>query len=89
MQIFMAKKKAQDMREELKQIISFTRGPSAWEELLKTEADIRKKRQKAIYDQEERQRAFIEGTAIVIGLLILVGGVLALFWFVAKARGMI
>ena len=89
MQIFMAKKKAQDMREELKQIISFTRGPSAWEELLKTEADIRKKRQKAIYDQEERRRAFIEGTAIVIGLLVLVGGVLALLWFVAKARGMI
>ena len=27
MQIFMAKKKAEDMRNELKQIISFTRGP--------------------------------------------------------------
>ena len=46
MQVFMAKKKAEDMREQLKQIISFTRGPSAWQELLKTEADIRKKRQK-------------------------------------------
>ena len=56
MQIFMAKKKAEDMRNELKQIISFTRGPSAWEELLRTEADIRKKRQQAIYDQKERQR---------------------------------
>ena len=44
MQIFMAKKKAEDMRNELKQIISFTRGPSAWEELLATEGDIRKKR---------------------------------------------
>ena len=56
MQAFMAKKKAEDMREELKNLISFTRGPSAWEELLKTEADIRKKRQQAIYDQQERQR---------------------------------
>ena len=27
MEIFMAKKKAEDMRNELKQIISFTRGP--------------------------------------------------------------
>ena len=43
--IFMAKKKAEDMREELRNLISFTRGPSAWQELLKTEADIRKKRQ--------------------------------------------
>ena len=49
LQIFMAKKKAEDMREELRNIISMTRGPSAWEELLKTEADIRKRRQQAIY----------------------------------------
>ena len=60
MQAFMAKKKAEDMREELKNLISFTRGPSAWEELLRTEADIRKKRQQAIYDQQERQRKLFE-----------------------------
>ena len=41
---FMAKKKAEDMRYQLKQIISLTRGPQAWEELLKTEGEIRKKR---------------------------------------------
>ena len=72
MQIFMAKKKAEDMRAELKQIISFTRGPSAWEELLRTEADIRKKRQQAIYDQKERQRKLFEW--IAIGFLVLVIG---------------
>ena len=60
MQAFMAKKKAEDMREELKNIISFTRGPSAWTELLKTEADIRKRRQQAIYDQQERRRKIFE-----------------------------
>ena len=70
MQIFMAKKKAEDMRNELKQIISFTRGPSAWEELLRTEADIRKKRQQAIYGQKERQRKLFEW--IAIGFLVLV-----------------
>ena len=73
MQVFMAKKKAEDMRAELKQIISFTRGPSAWDELLKTEGDIRKKRQKAIYDQEERRRQFLEVVA-VIGLVLAIGG---------------
>ena len=72
MQIFMAKKKAEDMRNELKQIISFTRGPSAWEELLRTEADIRKKRQQAIYDQQERRRKILEW--IAIGVLVLVVG---------------
>ena len=31
LQIFMAKKKADDMREQLRQIITYTRGPSAWQ----------------------------------------------------------
>ena len=64
LQAFMAKKKAEDMREQLKQIISATRGPGAWQELIKTEVDIRKRRQKAIYDQKERQKHFFEILAI-------------------------
>jgi len=78
MQAFMAKKKAEDMRDELKKLISWTRGPSAWDELLRMEAEIRKKRQQAIYDQQERQRKVFETIAIVllIGLAaaILIGG---------------
>ena len=73
LQIFMAKKKAEDMREQLKQIISFSRGPSAWEELLRTEADIRKKRQKMIYDQEERRRKIMEAIGIGVLCIVLVG----------------
>ena len=73
MQIFMAKKKAEDMRDQLRQIIVATRGPSAWDELIKTEADIRKKRQQAIYDQQERRQKFIE--IFAIGLLVIaIGG---------------
>ena len=89
MAAFMAKKKAEDMRDELRQIISFTRGPSAWQELINMEAQIRKDRQKAIYDQKERQRKFIEYTAISIALMVLVATVAWFFWFVMKAKGMI
>ena len=86
MQIFMAKKKAEDMRNELKQIISFTRGPNAWEELLKTEADIRKKRQKLIYDQKERQKKLIE--YILIGILVFVmASAIIGFLFLLKGTG--
>ena len=73
MQAFMAKKKAEDMREELKNLISFTRGPSAWEELLKTEADIRKKRQQAIYDQQERQRKLFEIIMVILASVAMIG----------------
>lgn len=80
MQVFMAKKKAEDMREQLKQIISFSRGPSAWEELLRTEADIRKKRQKMIYDQEERRRKVLEICAITFLVLIIGASVIGLIY---------
>ena len=69
LQTLMAKKKAEDMREQLKQIIMFSRGPSAWDELLKTEANIRKRRQEMIYAQEERRRKVLE--IIAIGFLII------------------
>ena len=75
MQIFMAKKKAEDMRDQLRQIIVATRGPSAWDELIKTEGDIRKKRQQMIYAQEERRRQILEVIA-VIGLVLCIGGFL-------------
>jgi len=76
---FMAKKKAEDMREQLKQIISATRGPGAWQELVATEVDIRKKRQKAIYDQKERQKHFWE---IVVITTATAGGASAIVFVV-------
>ena len=86
MQVFMAKKKAEDMREQLKQIISFSRGPSAWEELLRTEADIRKKRQKMIYDQEERRRKVLEICAITF-LVLVIGAFIVTLGYLWVNRG--
>ena len=87
MEIFMAKKKAEDMRQELKSIISFTRGPSAWEELLRTEADIRKKRQQAIYDQQERRRQIMEVIGVIVLILVIGGFLLGLGWIWYENRG--
>ena len=82
MQVFMAKKKAEDMREQLRQLITMTRGMSAWDEMIKTEADIRKKRQAMIYAQQERRRQVMEWCAIgllVIVIIGFVGGVIYLY----------
>ncbi len=85
MQIFMAKKKAEDMRDQLRQIIVATRGPSAWDELIKTEADIRKKRQQAIYDQQERRQKVIEVCAI-IGLCAAIAGFIVFLIYLYSLR---
>ena len=89
LQSLMAKKKAEDMRAQLKSIIIMSRGMGAWDELLKTEGDIRKRRQKAIYAQKEKQRKVIEWTGIFIGIAIFGS---FLFWLIGmamKAQGLL
>ena len=86
---FMAKKKAEDMREQLKQIIIYSRGMNAWQELLRTEADVRKRRQATIYAQKEKRRKIIEISAIVFAV-VFGGGFL--IWVTAallKSQGVI
>ena len=89
MATFMAKKKAEDMRAQLKQLIILTRGMGAWDELLKTEGDIRKKRQAAIYAQKEKQRKVIEWTGIFIGIAIFGSFLFWLLTLALKARGLL
>ncbi len=88
LEIFMAKKKAEDMREQLRQIIQLTRGQNAWNELLKTEADVRKRRQKLIYDQKERQKFWLEVGGIVLLVITFFGGLGFVVYLYMKSRGL-
>ncbi len=75
LEAFAAKKKAEQMRTDLKNLISWTQGPSAWEELLRMEAKVRKDRQKAIYDQIEARKRFVEWIGVFL-LVLVTGGFL-------------
>ena len=62
------KQKAKEMREELRSHISLFYGPSAWDEIVHIEAQMRKERKDAIYAAAERKQKIIEwaiGTVIV------------------------
>ena len=71
MEVFAAKRKAEQMRKELKDYISFTMGPSAWDELIATEAKIRKQKKEQEYRKAEMQEAIITWT--VTSLLLALG----------------
>jgi len=71
LEIFTAKKKAEAMRKELKDWISFSMGPSAWDELVATEGKIRKKKKEQEYRKAEIQEAIVTWT--LSGLIILTG----------------
>lgn len=73
MEIFSHRRRAQAQREELKQWISLTLGMSAWEDLLRVEAQIRKQRKETLYAQREKRRKFIE----IVAWTILIGAGLA------------
>ena len=69
--IFTAKKKAEAMRKELKDWISFSMGPSAWDELIATEGKIRKQKKDQEYRKAEIQEAIVTWTLSI--LIILTG----------------
>ena len=73
-----AKKQLEAQRYELQQFIKFRHGVQAWNELLKMEGDIRKRRQKEIYDKQVLRQKII--TVIVLILCVIVGmGILLAF----------
>ena len=69
--IFAKKKQAEALRAEIKQYIQFGYGQSAWDELLRIEAQVRKERQKTMYRKAEIKQAIIEWS---LGILVVVSG---------------
>ena len=90
---FAAKKKAQEQRYELQQWISLTMGKSKWDELVRMEGQIRKRRQETLYRQRERRRKFVEIVAWVVmigaGIAVLTAFVLLLKSHTAQAEQMV
>jgi hypothetical protein len=58
------------MRKELKDYISFTMGPSAWDELVAIEGKIRKQKKEQEYRKAELQEAIITWTLSIFLLII-------------------
>lgn len=73
---FTAKKKLEEQRYELKQYLMFTHGSKSWDELLQMEGQIRKRRQKEIYDKQQFREKVI--TWIAVSVVVAVGCVILL-----------
>ena len=78
--VWNAKRKAEAMREELRQHISFVYGPTAWDELVRTEAKIRKQKKEQEYRKAEIQEAIITWSITGFLLLIFFGGLAAILY---------
>ena len=80
---FAAKKKLNQQRDELKTFIMFTHGTKAWDELIQMEGQIRKRRQKEVYEAQERKEKILFWTISIctfgIGIAILAAFAYGLF----------
>jgi hypothetical protein len=87
MEVWMQKKKADEMREELRSHISLFYGPSAWDEIVKIEAQMRKEQKEAIYAKEEMKQKIMEWIVGIIATLV--GGAVVIFviWLIGKGQG--
>jgi hypothetical protein len=87
MDIFAAKKKAEEMEKELKNFVNFTHGPNSWNEILALQAQIRKDRKKAIYDQEQRRREIMNAIGIILAVCVVAGVLIGGFMIVIDMFG--
>lgn len=85
-EIFAAKKKIEAQRAELKTFIQFSYGQSGWEDFIKTEAQVRKRKQATDHRRAEMKELLI--TVVIVGLALLagVGGLALLAYFLVQQQ---
>jgi len=92
METFIAKKKAEDIESQLRQIVLATRGMSGWQELQRLRASIRTQRAEAEKQKRRKRAEFVETfwTVVLVLTGIVVLGVAVLGGlFIARHRGLI
>lgn len=85
-EIFAAKKKIEAQRAELRVFIQYSYGQSAWEELLKIEAQVRKQRAATAHRQAEMKENLISIAIILLGISSIGGLIGLIIWFIMENR---
>mgnify|MGYP000666158898 FL=1 len=86
-EIFAQKKKMEAMRKEIKDHISWTYGPSAWEEVLAIEGEMRRIRKEEAY---KKQEAIDNAINFVVGSVIFLvagAGVVTGMYYFGRYQG--
>ena len=83
---FAALKKAQQMEHELRQFVNFNYGHNAWNEVIRIQVDIRKKKKEALEEAKRKQAKMIEN--IILGVLVVffLGAVGSVLYLILSVR---
>lgn len=87
LELWSQKQKLKEMREELRSHISFVYGPSAWDEIVRIEAQQRKEQRELVYKKKEALDNLIN--ALMIGAILLagVGAIIVAMYLIGSKQG--
>ena len=80
LEIVMNKRKLQEQRDQLRQLIQYTCKAGTWEELIRMEGKIRTERQETMYRQRERRKKFLEIVALIGFFIFVVAFITFILW---------
>jgi len=80
MEVFAAKKKIEAQRNELRTYIQYSYGQSGWEEFLRTEAEIRKRRAAHEHRKAEIKEMLVSGLLIFLMLTSVTAFMTVVLW---------
>jgi|TARA_R110000744_G_scaffold332202_1_gene437595 hypothetical protein len=87
LEIWTQKQKLKEMREDLRSHISWTYGPSAWDEIVRIEAKQRKEQRELVYKKKELIDSVINGVCIGLVALAGIGASIALLYIIGAKQG--
>ena len=84
LEIVMNKRKLQEQRDQLRQLIQYTCKAGTWEELIRMEGKIRTERQETLYKQREKRKRFLEWIAIIGAILFSAAILIGILWLLVN-----
>ena len=84
LEIVMNKRKLQEQRDQLRQLIQYTCKSGTWEELIRMEGKIRTERQETLYKQREKRKKFLEWIAIIGAILVAAAVLIGILWLLVN-----
>ena len=87
LEILVHKKKMQEQEKQLQDMLNVRFGYGTWKEMIELRRSIRKEREKTIYNQMERRRAFFENVAVVALTILILTGFSGLIWVLGLGAG--
>tara|TARA_R110002153_G_scaffold79825_1_gene203444 strand:+ start:15330 stop:15803 length:474 start_codon:yes stop_codon:yes gene_type:complete len=85
--IWSQKQKIKEMREEIKAHISWTYGPSAWDEIVRIEAQQRKEQRELVYKKQEFIDNCINWAVGIVVALAGAGSLIVAMYFLGVKQG--